>query len=651
MTPSLVVVEATTPVRSLPAWALLERRLFALQEEAWRLFERRFCEPDGSLRYHGRMYGRDGVDDFYEPFFNWPTLYRLGGSDALLAAAKRHWEGVTAQQTAFGFVRDEYELGYDWFHQAESLGLFLAICAADPDDERFRERAERFAGLYLPGSPLGNYDAERRMIVAPHTGSGGPRWGVGEDWEEYRADQDGMAIYGLPLHDLPGIESWDDLRRPEAARAMGAAMQERMGRGDTAIDLAATTLAANAWLYGHDERFSRWLLDYVDAWRERAAQNDGILPDNVGPSGRVGELHGGAWYGGHYGWTWPHGLHSIEPAAAVAALNATLVTGTLDRLDLARGPLDAVLAEAVVLDDIEHRGSLGPGWARKLGATPETRELLVPYRYGPDGWFDLHPLALTYPMWLAWASGSAEDRARLDRLREASPTDWTEVRWFRDKEEQGHEGPWLAYLDGDAPDYPARALEMAIGQVLHRMALIEQAPDEPEDGDIHFWQRLNPVATEILSQLITGAPPAIYYGGLAFARVVLGDGERGRPGLPDDVAALVSAITPESVTLELVNTGSADRLVVVQAGAFGEDRVEEVRFDRALDGYPGSDTAYDIPAVRTTSETAAIGAPSFAVRLPARTRITLDLRVGRRAERASHTRFRSAITPSQRSPE
>lgn len=84
------------------------------------------------------MYGRDGVDDFYEPFFNWPALYRLGGADDLLTAAKRHWEGITSQMTAFGFVRDEYEVGYDWFHQGESLSLFLGICAADPADLLFR---------------------------------------------------------------------------------------------------------------------------------------------------------------------------------------------------------------------------------------------------------------------------------------------------------------------------------------------------------------------------------------------------------------------------------------------------------------------------------------------------------------------------------
>lgn len=623
------------PTRDLPRWAVLERELFHVLDGAWRTFAERFTVGDGRLRYAGRMYGRDGVDDFYEPFFNWPVLYRLGGSDDLLPAAKRHWEGVTRQLTEFGFVRDEYEVGYDWFHQGESLPFFLAICAADPADTAFRERAERFAALYLPGSPSGNYDAARRIIVAPHTGSGGPRFGVGEDWEEYRADQDGMRIYGLPLLDVPGIGEWDDLVGEGAAR-MGAAMQARMGRGDTAVDLAATTLAANAWLYDHDQRYADWLLEYVDAWRERAAANAGILPDNVGPSGRVGELHDGAWYGGHYGWTWPHGLHSIAPAALVAALNATLVTGDLARLDLARSPLDAVLAHAAVDDRIAERGSLGPGWADRLGADSSTRELLVPYRHGPAGWFDRHPVPLAPLLWLRWMSDDADDAERLDRVRGASTTDWTAVRWFHDKEEQGHEAPWIEYLAGRNPDYPERALELAIGQVLRRLALIADAPDEPEDGDIHFWQRLNPVVTEILSQLVTGAPPAVYYGGLAFARVALADEATGRPGLPADVAALVSRADVDGVVLELANLGAHERRLLVTAGAFGEDRIDAVGYDIDDGSYPGDPRHYDIPPLAGGRARIEVGGSRLAVVLPPRSRLRLELEITRRVYRAAH---------------
>jgi hypothetical protein len=634
---------ASVPLRDIPRWAALERELLALLDTAWRRFAVRFTEPDGSLRYSGRMYGRDGVDDFYEPFFNWPALYRLGGADDLLAAAKHHWEGVTRQMTAFGFVRDEYELGYDWFHQGESLPLFLGICAADPADPVFRERARRFAGFYLPGSPTGNYDPTTRTIVAPHTGSGGPRYGLGEDWTEYRADQEGMRIYGLPLHDVEGIHEWDDLAAPGAAARMGAAMQERMGRGDTVVNLAATTLATNAWLYDHDERHRTWALEYVDAWRERASVA-GVLPDNVGPGGIVGELHGGAWYGGHYGWTWPHGLHTIAAAATVAALNTVVLTGDTARLDFARGVLDRVLAHAVAQDRIASRGSLGPGWAERLGADDDTVELLVPYRHGPDGWFDYHPIPVEPVMWLDWIGHTREDRALLDRIRAASTSDWTAVRWFHDKEEQGHEAPWLEFLAGRNADYPERALEMAIGQVLRRLALIAEAPTEPEDGDIHFWQRLNPVVTEVLTQLVTGAPPAVYYGGLSFARVLVADAARLRPGLPAGVAALVRTAEEDTVVIELVNLGDAAQDVELVCGAFGEDRIDTVEFDAAssdaASGYPGNSHRYAIPAVSTIRDRIPVDGNRLVVALPPRTRIHLTLTLTRRAFQAAHQLIR-----------
>ena len=47
---------------------------------------------------------------------------------------------------------------------------------------------------------------------------------------------------------------------------------------------------------------------------------------------------------------------------------------------------------------------------------------------------------------------------------------------------------------------------------------------------------------EVLLQLTTGSPPALYNGGLQFARLLYGDARRGRPGLPPDVAALVTDI-------------------------------------------------------------------------------------------------------------
>ncbi|MFC1431464.1 hypothetical protein ACEZDB_12510 [Streptacidiphilus sp. N1-3] len=632
-------IEATVPLRQTPLWAVLERRLFSVLDTAWREFEATYCGPDGRLTYGGRMHHRDGVDDFYEPFFNWPVLYRLGGADDLLASAKRHWVGVTAQLTEFGFVREEYEVGYDWFHQGESLNFFYALCAADPDDPAFRERALRFARLYADPA-RGNYDPAVRIITAPHTGSGGPRPGLGTEWIEYSAHQAVMKPYGLPLDDLPGITAWDDLLPAENARRMGDAMQQRLGRGDTAVNLAATSLVTNAWLYDHDPQFANWVVEYVGAWRERAAANGGLLPDNVGPSGTVGELHHGHWYGGHYGWAWPHGLHSVQAAAMIAAVNETLVTGTTTGLDLARVPLDTVIAHSVVRTDAATTGSMGWGWAQKMNIAPDVPVQLVPYRHGAGGWFDLHPVPLIYPVWLWWLTSAAGDRERLEALEQDAGFDWRETKWFQDKEEQGHEAPWVSFLLGRNPGYPEDALTLALAQVAKRLALMRATPYGPPDDDIHWWQRLNPVVTEVLTHLLTGAPPALYNGGLALARVTYGDALRHRPGLPDNVAALVREADADGVRLELVNLDPDTRHeVVVQAGAFGEDRIDHVTFDRAGADYPGDSHDYLIPEPETQSTSTPVGSHRLVVSLPPLHRISLRLQVTRRAQTPAHRSF------------
>lgn len=75
-----------------------------------------------------------------------------------------------------------------------------------------------------------------------------------------------------------------------------------------------------------------------------------------------------------------------------------------------------------------------------------------------------------------------------------------------------------------------------------------------------------------------GAPLHIYHGGLPLASVRYFDADRRRPGPPAGVAALVEALEPDSVTVQLVNLSPEPAgELVVQAGAFGEHAVESVR--------------------------------------------------------------------------
>jgi hypothetical protein len=45
----------------------------------------------------------------------------------------------------------------------------------------------------------------------------------------------------------------------------------------------------NAYMLRHEEKYRRWVLEYVGAWRERMAANGNLIPTSVGADGKVGE--------------------------------------------------------------------------------------------------------------------------------------------------------------------------------------------------------------------------------------------------------------------------------------------------------------------------------------------------------------------------
>lgn len=625
----------TLPMRTIPAWAVLQRRLFDEIETAWRLFADRFTEHDGRLRFAGRLEHRDGVDDFYEPFFNWPAFYSLGGSDDVLLAAKRHWNGITAQLAEAGMLTDEFENGYDWFHQGESLLFFYGLCAADPDDAEFAARARRFAELYSDPS-RGNYDPDANIIRAPHTGARGALPGLGSEWQSYSAGQDEMRIYGLPLEYVPGIETWDDLRDPEKARLMGQTMQ-RLAAGDVPVNLAATSLVANRWLYDGDEAAAAWIVRYADGWWARAQANGGVVPDNVSPDGETGGRHGGRWYGGHYGWTWPHGLPSVGMGVVIGGINAAMVSGDDRHLDAARAMLDTVLDNAEVISE-GHEIAFGEEWRLRLGSGTERSMTLVPHRFGRQGWFDHGPMKLDLPTWIWWWSRREDDWSRLRRVMAGYPEPDAAVMSFRDKEEAGHEAPWISFLAGELPDYPEQALSMALAQVARRVALIEATQLDADADHLHFWQRVNPVVTEILGQLISGTPQTLYNGGLPFAAVSYRDADRDRPGLPQDVAALVRRIDDGSVALELANLSMTHtRRVRISPSRFGQQRITAVesRGERG-DGHPGASTSYGSLPGTPFTESFDLDARDVLVEIPPSHRVDLVLHVADATTPPSH---------------
>ena len=186
-----------------PAWALAQRQLMAEMASAARRFEERYTRRDGSFIWRQSWPGMDGSDDGYESYHNWPLFYALGGPSDLHSRSRYLWEAVTRQFTDYGQVWREFDAYYDWMHHGESSIYFYYFGLADPSVAVDRARTLRFA-THVHGRRsrcADNWDAERRMMRSPITGSKGPRFeNSWDDWETHRAI---LADYPAPFEDIP----------------------------------------------------------------------------------------------------------------------------------------------------------------------------------------------------------------------------------------------------------------------------------------------------------------------------------------------------------------------------------------------------------------------------------------------------------------
>ncbi|MFP6592923.1 MAG: hypothetical protein VCE12_20630 [Candidatus Latescibacterota bacterium] len=621
-------ITATVPVTLPPSWAAQQRLLLATMSDSISLFLDRYTHDDGELIYDDSWGG--GADDFYEGYTNWPLLYLMGGKDHLVEESHRGWETVTRQLTRRGQAHKEYARSMDTFHQSESDVFFYHLCLADPAAGQLEMRARRFAGFYLNEDPeVRNYDPEHRILLSARLGSGGPYYTPDEARET--ASHRSNETYGLPFYDLPGIESYEDTLDPANARLMGQAVHDRWQKGEVVGNLSVTSLVTNAFLLTGEEKYRDWVLEYTDAWMSRARENDWLLPDNVGHSGAVGEYLDGKWYGGLYGWTYPHGWYNIQMTALTAAANAYLLTRDDRYLELPRKQMDRILDLGEQRDVRETHMSLRYHWIGQLTAMGDRHEtFLVPYRYGDAGWFDWQPPSPIFLSALWNLSMADQDWERIERVRQLEAYDWNEVVAFHNKEDGGHDQPWLRYLAGENPTHPERILQASYQQVVRRLAVIRADSDVGARHSEHRWQEANPVTTEGLLQLICGAPQPIYNGGLLFARLTYFDTQRKRPGLPEDVAALVEKVESRRTVVHLVNLNPMEgRELIVQAGAFGEHSFRAVRYSALTSQFPGAPVDYAAPPVGRDVRTTSVDGKHLRVSLPSGTQITLDLDTAR----------------------
>ncbi|MFO0867989.1 MAG: hypothetical protein U0935_03500 [Pirellulales bacterium] len=532
-------VVISTPL-SPPHWALLERELLRQNAAACREFYQRYFDERGWLQCVERWGGDDGPDDAIENLLDWPLVHALGGSDDILQLTRRAWEGHLRQYTQArtvdvplardGMYYKEFPVMMDWLHNAEGLVVFNLLGLSDPRDPQLIRRTRRYAGFYMnedPGAP--NFDSQHQIIRSLFNGSRGPllRPATALDWA---GDPIEVANRFRPKH---GETSYEQML--EHFREYTETL------GDHPQNLKATTLALNAFLLTGEDKYRRWLLAYVDAWRQRMLDNHDIIPTNIGLDGRPGSAAGGRWWGGVYGW----GFTVLDPATGKLAhrnqhhaglqgfLNAYLLTGDDRYLDPWRRQIAAVNAQAKVVD----------------GRT------VYPRMYGAQGWYDFVPEKYSFgALEIAWLTQRPSDLAAVTQL------------------------PWQRFLRGEHPDFPVQALQADLDRIRRRVDAMRRDDSTPDTRLADDPLEFNPASVESLVTLAWGGLVPGRSGSAMFCTLRYFDPHQRRAGLPADVAALIDEVSAEQIGVTLVNCSQlATRDVVLQAGGYAEHRIEWVQ--------------------------------------------------------------------------
>ena len=546
-----------------PEWALLEWELIKKMELAVEVFVKKYVRDDGTLVWRDFWPGMDGADDAFESFQNYPLLYSLGAGGRLLDLAHREWDSVAWQWTEYGQLHREFWAYYDWMHHGEGNLFFYYMGLADPLSLKFRTRAKRFASFYTGEDPAAdNFDMGLKLMRAPINGSLGPRLAYSkEDWETHRAVLDN---YLPPFEDMPGIPfpagkcDWTGEKTYETILEF---LNGRMAKGDVPLNLGATSLLAHAYMYTGEDRYKNWVTDYLEAWERRTEANGGIIPDNIGPSGKIGEFMDGKWWGGYYGWRWPHGAMTVIEPLIIAGCNALMLTGENRWLDLARSQLDMLY--------------------EKKKPDPNG-EPVVPMRHFDGGWCDYRREDAKWPVYIWAATMDESDKNRINRLpgREL----WGEVPKNLGKGNRMDIHPWYHYITQNNPDFPAKTLKANLEAVGRRLSEIQSGSSNVSGEDIHCWQDKNPVICEALVQLMLGGPTNIYHGGLLHTALRYFHG--GRPGLPEKTGALVETVGKEGVEVRFHNASDVPCEFTIQGGCFGEHTLTQARAAGNADSVP-----------------------------------------------------------------
>ncbi|MEI7722732.1 MAG: hypothetical protein WCI86_03265 [Actinomycetota bacterium] len=569
-----------------PEWARLERQIITTLNEVAPEFVARYTRSDGSIIWRDEWPSMDGSDDPYEAFMYLALFYTIGGSEEVYELARKMWDSITLQWTEYGQIHREFDGYYDWMHHGEGYLFHYFFGLTKPESLIDRQRAARFAGMYTgKDKEAHNYDRDKKAMLSPLTGSRGPRQVVThEDWETHRTVLDD---YLAPYEDIVKTDfssmrcHWSD---PEVYDDLIKKMNERMNRGDVPLNLNSTSLLTHAYMYSGDADLKQTMLEYLQAWMDRKDANGGIMPDNIGTSGKIGEFNDGKWWGGYYGWRWPHGFMTIMEPITNAAMNAVLLTGDYKYLDLPRSQFDLIWSLRKEVDGV----------------------IKVPHRHFDAGWADYRLPSARHMIYL-WTSSMAQED--LDRIL-ALPRDnnWDAIyipgvsggdkATGRDtKHYIANTLPWFQFVQGHLPNYPVDILQANLELIKIQLRKMRSNTGNPRNWDsydpatadevvgldlrvpgynIHAWQEFNPVYFEGLGQMVFGGPMHISHGGLQHGKVRFFDGKLQRPGLPPDVAVIVDGMDATTLSMQVANIGADSQELFIQAGTFAEHRFESV---------------------------------------------------------------------------
>ena len=239
--------------------------------------------------------------------------------------------------------------------------------------------------------------------------------------------------------------------------------------------------------------------------------------------------------------------------------NALLVTGNQKYVDVLRRQMDNLYAQKKVVNG----------------------RVMIPQNYGEKGLKTEPPIfkmvngelyweekILTEPGWYNWTTD----------LMIPQLTDiylWSMDR--KDLERIPVEG-WIAFLEGENPDYPEEALQNAFSYIQNQMEQVRNDPTTPDTRCANLAYVINPSEIPVITlyKLMLGCHlyPRIF---IPHARVRYFDPEKKRAGIPEDVGSLVTEMNKDMTKVTLVNINQVEpRDVIVQTGAFGEHQCVRV---------------------------------------------------------------------------